>query len=322
MPATRKDVRGTVWFGKARLPVALTENAPVLDPSDRTRADQPSNRSLSSPKVSTQRQSTHHPVLREIVLQDPWEMYEPCASIFYGRPMILARHRTCKMDFIHVQVCTVERSTIEVMIQAIDQHAHRSFPRLLNVLQHGKHYYFMWEPIEFSLNEVIASTCQITEKELAQIIWPVLKGLRFLRDQGRELASLTPRDILFTEGGSVKIAGVENSRKFDSSKADAMASNLSALVAIVERLMRKNGADFTWSPDALGFKAVLAERTSARSLDDLLRHPYFGHMDGEGGLTLLVRLVNKTAYHEVKVCRAIPSCNAETDSKSVGMSTR
>lgn len=30
----------------------------------------------------------------------------------------------------------------------------------------------MWEPTEFSLNEVLASTCRITENELAQIVWP------------------------------------------------------------------------------------------------------------------------------------------------------
>jgi hypothetical protein len=34
----------------------------------------------------------------------------------------------------------------------------------------------MWEPTEFSLSEVLASTCRITEKELAQIIWPVRAG--------------------------------------------------------------------------------------------------------------------------------------------------
>jgi hypothetical protein len=50
-----------------------------------------------------------------------------------------------------------------------------------------------------------------------------------------------------------------------------MTSNLSALLAIVERLMQKNGTYFTWSQDAQGFKAALAESTSARFLDDLLR---------------------------------------------------
>jgi hypothetical protein len=80
------------------------------------------------------------------------------------------------MEFVHVQVCAVERSTIETMVQTIDQHAHRSFPQLFNVLQHGKHYFLMWEPTEFSLSEVLVSTCRITEKELARIIWPVRAG--------------------------------------------------------------------------------------------------------------------------------------------------
>jgi hypothetical protein len=50
-----------------------------------------------------------------------------------------------------------------------------------------------------------------------------------------------------------------------------MTSNLSALLAIVERLMQKNGTYFAWSQDAQGFKAALAESTSATFLDDLLR---------------------------------------------------
>jgi hypothetical protein len=56
------------------------------------------------------------------------------------------------------------------MVQVIDQHAHHSFLQLLNALQDGKRYFLMWEPTEFSLSEVLASTCRITEKEPAQII--------------------------------------------------------------------------------------------------------------------------------------------------------
>lgn len=50
-----------------------------------------------------------------------------------------------------------------------------------------------------------------------------------------------------------------------------MTSNLGALLSIVETLMQKNGTDFTWSQDARGFMEALADRASARSLDDLLR---------------------------------------------------
>jgi hypothetical protein len=83
-------------------------------------AERSSSCSFPGPKGSRQRRSTHHPVLCEIVLQDPWEIYEPCAGIFYGRPLILARHRKCKTEFVHVQVCAVERSTIETMVQTVD----------------------------------------------------------------------------------------------------------------------------------------------------------------------------------------------------------
>jgi hypothetical protein len=119
MPATGKD-RGTVWFGKARLPVISTQNAPVLEPSDQIWAEQSSSCSLPGPKGSLQRQSTHHHVPHEIVLQDPWEIYEPCTGIFYGQPLILAQHRKCKMEFVHIQVCAVEQSTIETMVQVIN----------------------------------------------------------------------------------------------------------------------------------------------------------------------------------------------------------
>ncbi|KAJ8227124.1 hypothetical protein LV156_008757 [Aspergillus fumigatus] len=322
MSPLRKDARGTVWFGKRPRPVVSTAIAPMPHPSDRILAEESFARSLSGPNVSPECQSTRNPVQREIVLQDPWGIYEPCASIYYGRQIILARHRQCNMEVVHIQVCAMDRSALETMVQTIDQHTHRSFLRLLSLFQHGKCYFLIWEPIECSLSEVFASKCEITESELAQIVWPILKGLRFLRDHGRELASLTRQEILFTKGGGVKIAGVENSRRFDTSKADAMTSNLGALLSIVETLMQKNGTNFTWSQDARGFMEALADRASARSLDDLLRHPFFRLMNGEGGLIPLVYLVNKTAYHELKLLRGISFRKTETGDQPMALPTQ
>lgn len=37
----------------------------------------------------------------------------------------------------------------------------------------------------------------------------ILKGIRFLRNEGRTLATLTTRDILFTEAGGVKIGTLD-----------------------------------------------------------------------------------------------------------------
>ncbi|KAL4891315.1 hypothetical protein BDV59DRAFT_194492 [Aspergillus ambiguus] len=292
MPAAKRDVRGTVWFGKERLPVAAAQRAPPLHASDHTPSQQSYGRRVLRPKSPPQRQSIQNLVRREILEQDPWEIYEPCAGIFYGRPMVLARDRRSKMELVHIQMQTVERSTIEIRARTIDELAHRSFLQLLNVLQHGKRYFLVWEPFEFSLHELLASKCRITESELAQIMWPILKGIRFLRDQSRELASLTPRDILFTQEGGVKIAGIENSRQIDTSNADTMTSALNDIVSIVDRMMQKNG-----------FRAILARTSPAKYLNDLFRHPFFGQMSGEGGLKMLVELVNRTAHHEVKIRR-------------------
>ncbi|KAL2801685.1 hypothetical protein BJX63DRAFT_438586 [Aspergillus granulosus] len=207
------------------------------------------------------------------------------------------------MDLVHIQECAVELPAIELLVHEIDQLTHRSFLQLLKVMQHGQRYFLVWEPTEFSLHEVLASKCRITECELAQIAWPILKGLRFLRDQCRAIVSLTPRDILFTESGGVKIAFFEKSCKTNSSNAGTMPSSVNSLRLLVEQLMEKNGTDFSWSKDAQNFKTVLADSSSAELLDDLLRHPFFGQMDGRGGLKMLVQLVNKTAYHEVKLYR-------------------
>ncbi|GFF60699.1 hypothetical protein IFM51744_10455 [Aspergillus udagawae] len=98
-----------------------------------------------------------------------------------------------------------------------------------------------------------------------------------------------------------------------------MTSNLGALLSTVETLMQKNSADLTWSQDARGFKEALADRASARSLDDLLRHPFFRLMNGEGGLIPPVYLVNKTAYHELKLLRGTSFRKTETDDEPMAL---
>jgi hypothetical protein len=81
------------------------------EPSAWIWAKRSSSCSLSGTKVSPQRQFTHHDVLREIVLQDPWEIYEPCAGNFSAWPMISVRRRNCRIEFVHGQVCGVELFT-------------------------------------------------------------------------------------------------------------------------------------------------------------------------------------------------------------------
>ncbi|KAI2858985.1 hypothetical protein CBS63078_11311 [Aspergillus niger] len=324
MPAAKRDVRGTVWFGGMRPPVVSTQHDPPRNASHRVPSDQTSSRVTSGLNCPPPQHLTPNPAPREILARSPWEIYEPCAGIDYGRIMVLARHRKNKANLVHIQMQAVERSAIEMCVQMIDRLAHRSIPRLLDVFQYAERYLLVWEPFECTLQQALALSCRITESEVAQILWPVcavpfvqdarrfihgfqvFKCLQFLRGQSRELASLTPRDILFTEEGEIKIAGIENSRQIDQvdpSRVDAMASTFNALRSILDKIMQKNGSKFIWSQEMQIFKSALAKSNSARCLDNLLQHAFFGQVTEEGSLKLLVELVNETIFHEVQVRR-------------------
>ncbi|OJZ80290.1 hypothetical protein ASPFODRAFT_148062 [Aspergillus luchuensis CBS 106.47] len=306
MPAARRDVRGTVWFGRTRPPAVSTQHAAMCTTSDYVPSNQAFIRATPGLNCLPPQHSTPNPAPREILARNPWEIYEPCAGIYYGRIMVLARHRQNKANLVHIQMQAVERSAIEMCVLMIDRLAHRSIPRLLDVFQYADRFLLVWEPFECTLHEALALSCRITESEVAQILWPVFKCLQFLRGQPRELASLTPRDILFTEEGEIKIGivGIENSRHVDPFRADVMAPTFNALRSTLDQIVQKNDSKYTWSQEFQSFELALAKSTSARCLDNLVQHAFFGPVTGEGGLTLLVELVNKTIFHGVTVRRA------------------
>ncbi|BCR99942.1 uncharacterized protein AKAW2_50284S [Aspergillus luchuensis] len=195
----------------------------------------------------------------------------------------------------------VERSAIEMCVQMNDRLAYRSIPRLLDVFQYAERYLLVWEPFECTLHEALALSCHIAESEVAQILWPVLKCLQFLRGHSRELASLTPRDILFTEEGEIKIVAKSTKSTLPVSTQWLLLLMLSGRLSI--RSCKKNGSKFTWSQEMQRFKSALAKSNSARCLDNLLSHAFFGQVTEEGSLKLLVELVNETIFHEVQVRR-------------------
>jgi hypothetical protein len=45
-----------------------------------------------------------------------------------------------------------------------------------------------------------------------------------------------------------------------------MASDICALLTVVERLMQKNGADFTWGKDAMRFQGCLGRENFRKIL--------------------------------------------------------
>jgi hypothetical protein len=162
------DVRGTRWFGEHKPIYAQHQHqSPCAVPALRTSHASPEttlSQELEAEKSSITAQAPNH---------DPWQIYEARASIFLGRNVVVARHRRNHSELVHVQWLAMEPAAAHSLVQTITRCSHHSFPRLLGFLQRENRSFLVWEPAEFSLNEVLASQCYILEAELAQMIWPV-----------------------------------------------------------------------------------------------------------------------------------------------------
>lgn len=115
-------------------------------------------------------------VTTKVILQDPWEFYKAQARVFLEQNIILAQHQNRKSELVNVQQLMMEPAVAQSLVEIISRCSHQSFPRLHDFLEHGNYYFLVWEPADFTLNEVLASECYITEAELAQIVWPVRTG--------------------------------------------------------------------------------------------------------------------------------------------------
>ncbi|KAL3248864.1 hypothetical protein ABHI18_011852, partial [Aspergillus niger] len=97
MPAAKRDVRGTVWFGGMRPPVVSTRHEPPSNASHRVPSDQTFSRATSGLSYPSPQQLTPNPAAREILARSPWEIYEPCAGID-AKPLTVSHITTNKPE--------------------------------------------------------------------------------------------------------------------------------------------------------------------------------------------------------------------------------
>ncbi|KAJ1713273.1 hypothetical protein NYO67_4568 [Aspergillus flavus] len=241
--------------------------------------------------------------VRQVHDESPWNHYEAGAEVFCGgREVTLARHRGHKKGLVHVQCLKMDRSSVGWRIKAIDQCKHPSFPVLLDVYTAGEHCFLVWEPVEFSVQHLLDIELRLADVDIAQIIRPVLEGIRFLRDQGLALATLSPDIIMLTEDGNVKIMGVEESCRISHEDMHADTLKLTALAVTVEKLMDRVTATMqtwemphSWGPEISSFLHDL----TTKPLDDLLKDPFLPP-PGIGALRWLATAANKEVRHDLK----------------------
>lgn len=171
---TGNDVRRrTLWFGKEE------SSNPITDTSGPVSYVPPSQLAASStiqgkhPGPSQRNNHSHLSTFHQAVDQDPWTVYEARADVCYCRNVTLARHRKHKLEIVHIQHLPMELSSAQALVRTIDQFSHQSFPRLLGFYHHFGSCFLVWEPVELSINEVLASRWRIEKVDLAQIVWLV-----------------------------------------------------------------------------------------------------------------------------------------------------
>lgn len=107
------------------------------------------------------------------VSEDPWQTYEPIVGVFQGHRLCLARRITKKTEFVNIQQWVNQNGPVAPLIETMSQSSHPSFLSLLECYYHGDDAFLVWEPVEISVNHILASQCPITEAEIAAIVKPV-----------------------------------------------------------------------------------------------------------------------------------------------------
>ncbi|KAF9249658.1 hypothetical protein DTO006G1_8982 [Penicillium roqueforti] len=184
--------------------------------------------------------------------EDPWNTFEPIAELVLDRSLLLARHKKDKSKLVHIQ--NVEAKAF----------ANVEFQRMLDEISHSS---FLWEHVEVSVGQIVASRLMVTASEIIAIAKPVLEGIQYLANRGRVLATLTLDTVFLTQSGKVRIVGVENSCEIHASEMDAATLKLYALADIVIRLMGKCPLEHKWPVEI----DDLPSQLRSRSLGELLQ---------------------------------------------------
>ncbi|GKZ98623.1 hypothetical protein AnigIFM59636_004605, partial [Aspergillus niger] len=137
--------------------------------------------------------------------QDPWDVYVPRARIRRGQRITLGQHRQHKREIVNIQCLSVDRSQIKGLLETISQLSDPIFPRLLESYYDMNQLYLVWEPIDITVDNILTAPWPVNETELACVLCSTLDGIRFLRDQGRALATLGPDTVWLRKRGQVRL---------------------------------------------------------------------------------------------------------------------
>ncbi|KAJ5822455.1 hypothetical protein N7447_004795 [Penicillium robsamsonii] len=229
--------------------------------------------------------------------------------------VFLAWHRNNKVALVNIHPLKQQFSSVKLLLETMSQFSHPSFLDLLGCYCWEDQVFLVWESVELSVSNILASRCTITEGEVVAIVRPVLEGIQYLRGRGRAFAALSADTMLLTESGGVRIgewgtclltvvnvvAGVEYSCQINAAEMDAATLKLFALAGVVKRLIMKNPPHYPWHAEA---KGLPEELKSCSSQDEL----YADISRGIHGATVGVdRILSFLDRHHIKATWFVPA---------------
>ena len=102
--------------------------------------------------------------------QDPWHTFEAIGEIFQDRPLLLARHKRERERIVHIQKLEQGSFPSLTLLELIDKLSHASFLALQECYLHEGMAFLIWEPVEVSVGQILASKCMITASEIIEIV--------------------------------------------------------------------------------------------------------------------------------------------------------
>lgn len=105
--------------------------------------------------------------------QDPWHNFEAIGEIFQDRPILLSRHKRERERLVHVQKLEQGSCSAPTLLELMNQISHSSFLALQECYFHAGMAFLIWEPVEVSVGQILASKCMMTASEVIGIVRPV-----------------------------------------------------------------------------------------------------------------------------------------------------
>lgn len=105
--------------------------------------------------------------------KDPWEIFEPIAKMFQNRPLLLSRNRRLKHRLFHIEQLVEGTSSLASLLNLSRKINHTSFLKPQELYRHASSVFLVWEPVEISISQILASKCMITAGEILAIVRPV-----------------------------------------------------------------------------------------------------------------------------------------------------